>query len=372
MKKYDIIIIGAGCSGLSLAYRLINSNLKVCLLESGNRNDRVRKTWSYWDIYNHPFKSLENNSLTRLEVNHNASALIDCEKYNYKSIDSYDFDDLVFEAIDKAENIEIEFSSCVKEINEKNNLIMINNNGTIYQAQKLFDSRPLQSAASMFQVFLGYYITSNSFLSNTKAQLMDFTDGHEFSFYYVLPFKHNTVLCEYTFFTSKIYTSQELEKELVNYINKNLTTTYDIVRSEYGIIPMTSVLPKQSLTNNIFKIGITSGATRASTGYTFLNIQKQSDYFLNMINNIKSANPLFTPTARVLRKMDNVMLEIVKNEPIVAKDLMFQMMKKNKDETIIKFLSDIPSLFDLLRIIFNMPKLIFIKYAIKSIFRQKT
>jgi hydrogenase maturation factor len=34
MKDYDIVIVGAGCSGLSLAYRLINSKYNVCLIEN--------------------------------------------------------------------------------------------------------------------------------------------------------------------------------------------------------------------------------------------------------------------------------------------------------------------------------------------------
>ena len=63
MKKYDIVIIGAGCSGLSLAYRLLNTNISVCILETGNKKNRIRKTWSYWDVYEHPFNNLENNVL---------------------------------------------------------------------------------------------------------------------------------------------------------------------------------------------------------------------------------------------------------------------------------------------------------------------
>ena len=43
MKKYDIVIIGAGCSGLSLAYRLLNTNINICILESGNIENRIRK-----------------------------------------------------------------------------------------------------------------------------------------------------------------------------------------------------------------------------------------------------------------------------------------------------------------------------------------
>ena len=58
MKEYDIIIVGAGCSGLSLAYRLINTKYKVCVIDNNSKTNRIRKTWSYWDTYKHPFKEL--------------------------------------------------------------------------------------------------------------------------------------------------------------------------------------------------------------------------------------------------------------------------------------------------------------------------
>ena len=93
MKNYDIIIIGAGCSGLSLAYRLLNTNINVCILESGSRENRIRKTWSYWDIYQHPFAKLENNSLNDIYcINNSSPTKLNCKRYNYKSIDSKDFD----------------------------------------------------------------------------------------------------------------------------------------------------------------------------------------------------------------------------------------------------------------------------------------
>ena len=82
MKKYDIIIIGAGCSGLSLAYRLINTNINICILESGNQKNRIRKTWSYWDVYQHPFAELENNSLNHIYcINNSSPKKLNCEQY---------------------------------------------------------------------------------------------------------------------------------------------------------------------------------------------------------------------------------------------------------------------------------------------------
>ena len=65
MKDYDIVIVGAGCSGLSLAFRLINSAYSVCLIENKSVTNRIRKTWSYWDTYNHPFKHLEKYTMRK-------------------------------------------------------------------------------------------------------------------------------------------------------------------------------------------------------------------------------------------------------------------------------------------------------------------
>ena len=371
MKKYDIIIIGAGCSGLSLAYRLLNTNINVCILESGSRENRVRKTWSYWDIYQHPFSILENNSLNNIFcINNSSSVKLNCERYNYKSIDSRDFDKHIFDKIDISENIEIFFDTSVDGIVAKDNYVRIKSNNITYEAKDVYDSRPSSIEASMYQVFLGYYINPLSSSDEVVSKLMDFTQDNEFNFYYVIPFKDKSYLVEYTFFTPKVYTSDELESTLDSYI-KDTIGEYNLIRSEYGVIPMSPSLPASDQVKNVHKIGIRSGATRASTGYTFLNIQRQSEFFVKRINNIDSTNPLLTIKARILRKMDSILLRIIKNEPKKAKDIISNMFASNNDQVIIRFLSDIPSIFDILRIIINMPKVIFIKYAIKSLINKK-
>jgi len=371
MKKYDIIIIGAGCSGLSLAYRLLNTSINVCILETGSRENRIRKTWSYWDIYQHPFTILENNSLDYIHCINNSSPIkLNCEKYNYKSIDSKDFDKHIFSKIDTSKNIEIFFDTSVDEIVTKGNYVQITSNNVTYEAKDVYDSRPSSIEAPMYQVFLGYYINPISSSHKVISKLMDFTQDNEFNFYYVIPFKDKSYLVEYTFFTPIIYTSDELEGNLNSYI-KDTIGEYNLIRSEYGVIPMSPRLPAQDQVKNVHKIGIISGATRASTGYTFLNIQKQSEFFANKINGIYSINPLLTFKAKILRKMDSILLRIIKNEPKEAKDIISNMFASNNDQVIIRFLSDIPSIFDILRIIINMPKLIFIKYAIKSLINKK-
>ena len=64
-NKYDFIIIGAGCAGLSLAYKLLNSKYKICILELSNNINKRNKLWSFWDTYETPFGHLiKKNGIT--------------------------------------------------------------------------------------------------------------------------------------------------------------------------------------------------------------------------------------------------------------------------------------------------------------------
>ena len=61
MKEFDYIIIGGGCSGLSLAYELqIFDKLKqktLAIIEP--REDYKRdKTWSFWKVFSHNFDEI--------------------------------------------------------------------------------------------------------------------------------------------------------------------------------------------------------------------------------------------------------------------------------------------------------------------------
>ena len=58
MKEFDYVIIGGGCSGLSLAYELeIHKKLEektLAIIEPRSEYKRD-KTWSFWKVINHNF-----------------------------------------------------------------------------------------------------------------------------------------------------------------------------------------------------------------------------------------------------------------------------------------------------------------------------
>ena len=368
MEKYDIVIIGAGCAGLSLAYKLIDSGLRICVLEKFSRSERIRKTWSYWKSEPHPFDKLESSSYSSLEIKHKDTTLLDCSNYNYVSIDSKDFDDYVIPQLDESTNIELVFGADIKKINKVNAQYNVEVGNKSLSVENIFDSRHDNIDASLYQVFHGYFIKLNDKKTLTP-KLMDFTDSNDFHFFYVLPKNDGSILVESTYFSQKIYKKNEMTNAIEAYIKDNISSDYEVIRTEYGVIPMTSVEPK--MYDNINKIGICGGATRSSTGYTFMNIQRQTDYIASQLNKIPTVNPLKTLTWKILRKMDHVLLKIIFNEPMMSKDIMFNLFKKNNSNSVIRFLSDKPSIRDILKIILNMPKLIFINYAIRSIFSKK-
>ena len=371
MKKYDIVIIGAGCSGLSLAFRLIESSHNVCVIDNASRENRIRKTWSYWNTYSHPFRHLEKQPNGLLKIKNVETTFLDCKDYNYCSIDSYDFDSYVIEKIGKSSNITLNFEESVTSIKDLNGGFQLKTNNEDISTEYIFDSRPIQNSGDMKQIFKGIFVEFSKPLSDFVPSLMDFSNKNKFHFIYTLPMGENQYLFESTYYTSSKIDKTELMNDVHEYIKINHDVTYSIIREEYGEIPLSTNVNLRNNDTKIINIGIPAGCTRASTGYTFLNIQKQADEYIKMLNGEDFIEHPKTFKNRILRKMDNVLLMIIKDNPLLSMNILYTMFKKNNNNRIIRFLSDIPTILDILCIVWSMPKLLFIKYAIKSFTTRK-
>ena len=371
MKNYDIVIIGAGCSGLSLAYRLIDSPFSVCVIDNAPRENRIRKTWSYWHTYNHPFRHLEMEPNLLLKIKNIEETILDCKDYNYCSIDSYDFDDYVITKIDSSKNISLYFEESISDIKEIKNSFHLNIDNNALKTKYIFDSRPNLKSGDIKQVFTGIFVEFTEPLKDFVPSLMDFRNNDEFHFIYTLPMGGNKYLFESTYYSSSKIDKTKMTNEVHEYIKDNHKTQYSVIRDEYGEIPLSTSVHLNSKDSNMFNIGIPGGSTRSSTGYTFLNIQKQSDQYVKMLNGEKYIEYPKTFKNKILRKMDNVLLMIIREEPLKSMNILYLMFKRNSCNRTIRFLSDIPTILDILCIIWSMPKLLFIKYAIKSITARK-
>ena len=98
--------------------------------------------------------------------------------------------------------------------------------------------------------------------------------------------------------------------------------------------------------------------TRLSTGYTFLNIQEHSKYIVENIDQIKKINEY--NMGKKYHFLDKIFLKVLKKHPEKMPRIFFEMFKVSSN-SVIKFLSNKSNIFEDIKIISRMPKLIFIK-----------
>tara|TARA_B100000965_G_scaffold387355_1_gene390603 strand:+ start:122 stop:1192 length:1071 start_codon:yes stop_codon:yes gene_type:complete len=351
MKEFDYIIIGGGCAGLSLAYELEIykklENKTLAIIEPRDEYKRD-KTWSFWKMGNHNFEDCVKKSWHNFSIKTSTSSkVIKCDNFPYQSIDSGLFYKKINEKLKKNKNINF-----YKDLTN-----LKTNNSFIFNSVSSFQN----NQNDLWQHFYGIEIqTQNNFFDSGIVNLMDFDceQRNNVHFFYTLPFEKNKALIETTWI-SKIYDNslKDYENQIKGYINNVLgIKNYKITYSEKGFIPM--FYPSNLRERNKINIGTAGGMTRLSTGYTFLNIQTQSKYIRENIENIASSK--IFELKRKYKFLDKVFLRVLENHPKRMPDIFFKMFNSYTNP-VIKFLSNKSSILEDLLIILKMPKWIFIK-----------
>ena len=351
MKEFDYIIIGGGCAGLSLAYELeSHDKLKdksLAIIEPRDEYKRD-KTWSFWKVFPHNFEDCVKKSWNNFTINSpNETKYIECKTTPYQTIDSELFYNKILSKLKLNKNIT--FFKNINEVNKSNSIIF--NSVSKYDDQK----------NKLWQHFCGVEIeTDKEFFDDEIFNLMDFAcdQRNKVHFFYTLPFTKNKALVETTWISElnndnlKDY-DQQIDNYLSNHLNiRNCKINY----KEEGAIPLFRQKSIKKL--NEINIGSAGGMTRLSTGYTFLNIQEQSKYIRENIDNINKVK-LF----QINKKydfLDNIFLKVLKKNSSQMGNIFYKMFDSSPS-SIINFLSNKSSLFEDLEIISKMPKSIFIK-----------
>ena len=142
---------------------------------------------------------------------------------------------------------------------------------------------------------------------------MDFAcdQRNKVHFFYTLPFTKRNALVETTWISELNNEKlKDYDEQIDNYLSKHLNIrNCKINFKETGAIPLFRQKNVNKL-NEIY-IGSAGGMTRLSTGYTFLNIQEQSRYIRENIENIKNVN-LFKINSKY-DFLDKILLRVLKN-----------------------------------------------------------
>ena len=215
--------------------------------------------------------------------------------------------------------------------------------------------------SNLWQHFKGIEIeTQKNIFDDEIFNLMDFNcdQRNNVHFFYTLPFAKNKALVETTWLSKmNDKTLYDYDAQLENYIKETLKIkNYKIKYEEEGAIPL--FYPINKIEQNKLNIGSAGCMTRLSTGYTFLNIQEHSKYITKNIEMIKKAK--IYHIGKKYEFLDKIFLNVLKRHPDKMPKIFFDMFN-GSSEAVIKFLSNKSNFFEDLKVIFKMPKMLFIK-----------
>ena len=380
MKHFDYIIAGSGASGLQLAYRMaehpVLGKASILILEkdANKLNDR---TWCFWEDGDGEWDDLLQSRWNAVQFNSPThDQKIDLKPLSYKMIRSASWYHHIHKSLHKHPNIELKYES-VMSFKEAQNGVEVTTSKNQYVGQRMFNSildwdrlTQQQDYPVLQQHFLGWFVhTKEPVFDPEIATFMDFDipqNGHT-RFMYVLPVSATEALVEYTLFSKELLPKDEYKNALHAYLADKNITEYEVVEEEFGRIPMTCYPFSQHNTRRVLHIGSAGGWTKASTGFTFQNINRKTQA---LVAHLAANKPLrsFNKKNRFWF-YDLLFLDVLAAHNSSGAALFSKMFQKNKPEAIFSFLDDKSSWIQELNIMRSFPTWLFVKQLWKRLLR---
>ena len=367
-KKYDLVVIGAGLSSLMFLNRYLKKFKKhsVLILES-KKSIKKDQTFCVWE--GPGLDSIQKNFNLKPKKTWNEILIKNQDKnisrtispYQYVCFDGYEtFNRLIKE---HANQVEIKRNILVDKIEKKHDVFNVFCKNKLFQGHYVVDSRNNDkdldvTSVHVKQAFVGHEIdVPKDTFSSDQATIMSFKDNsEEVEFTYILPFSSKKALIETTVFSKNPNLNRIAirHKELLKAYKD-----YKILRTEKAIIPM--AIMKDKTENAALRIGTNAGMVRPSSGYSMRRI---ASWILNInIVKLNEVNHKYYQYKqdKFLNWLDSIFLKVIYFYPDQGPYLFMQLFSSVSMPSLIRFLSDKPSILDLIKVLWSMPKILMIK-----------
>ena len=379
MKHYDLIIAGAGMSGLSLLYRLrqnpATQQLRILLADRAPKTQNDR-TWSFWEQGEGVFEPIVQHSWQRVHFfSPRFAQTLLLAPYRYKMISAGDFYAFMNDFVANDAHTDTAWGE-ITTLAQTADTATLRVGNTDYSANFISSSinpaPPIQPhKIYLLQHFKGWVIrTEQPHFDATVATLMDFRIDQmgDCRFVYVLPTDAHTAMVEYTVFSETVLPTDEYDIHLKAYIADTLhLTNYQITHTEYGVIPMTNARFETQIGKRIFRVGTAGGNTKPSSGYTFMMIQKSVGA---MAQYYAKNNSLLGYKAATYPKydwFDSTLLHILHYRKMPLRDVFADLFSRNPPTRVLRFLDNETSTFDDVRIMNSVPIGKFLPAALRQL-----
>ncbi|MBR8744627.1 lycopene cyclase family protein [Nocardiopsis sp. MG754419] len=356
MADYDVVIIGGGAAGLTLAHRMSEVNqrrgrpLRTALVEppTGPHTPPPR-TWCFWEREGGVWDPLLTARWRDLSVvtadgaEHRSPAA----PYLYKMLRS---DDVAAHVRGHADAYLDQRELYVRDLTDGPERATVHAVGPAgadvrLTARWVFDSRPptdlTGGRTTLLQHFRGWFVrVPRATFDPRAAVLMDLrppqpTTGVAFG--YVLPSSPREALVEYTEFGRAALRTEEYDEALTAYCAQVGLGEVEVTAAEQGVIPMTDATFPTRVGRRLFRIGTAGGATRPSTGYTFSGVARQTAAVARALAEDRTPIPPVPYRARHLA-MDAVMLRALDTGRVRGSDFFARLFAANRLGDVLAFL----------------------------------
>jgi lycopene beta-cyclase len=360
-RDAELIILGGGCAGLSLAARIAQQNPDFSLIVVEPRTSYGEdRTWCGWQIAPHYFSDcVVSQWETWRIVTQHATLELHSQAYPYELIRS----NLVYEKamrwIGASPRARMLTGSHANRVLEEEDSVTVElADGRSLRSSWVVDTRPVHRELRkpwLWQNFVGYVVsvTKDSPILDRIPTLMEFqtSSGCVAQFMYTIPFEDGTVLFECTRFSLVHSEEQVLEAELRRWLQERFGEQWTVQRREAGSLPMAPTIHTSQ--TRVIHAGTRGGSMRISTGYAFHRIQRWADACASSV--ISSGAPVSPKGSYLLDSMDELFLRVMQNSSVSAEALFGDLFASCPTDSLIRFLSGIPHVSDLWPVARGLP-----------------
>jgi lycopene beta-cyclase len=357
----ELIILGGGCAGLSLAARILEQcpDFPLLIVEPRIRYEEDR-TWCGWRTAPHFFADCVVSQWREWRIVTSRGRLqLHSEAYPYELIRAslvYEKATAVIGASPGARTIAGAQAMQVHDVGEYVEVHL--EDRRILRSPWVVDTRPQAQDLRkpwLWQNFVGYVVACKEpmQLSDGVPTLMEFQPpgGAAAQFMYAIPFQDGRVLFECTRFSTLHGETQFLESELNRWLTQRFGDQWCVERREAASLPMAPAV--RSTQQRVIHAGTRGGSTRISTGYAFHRIQRWADVCSAAV--LQDGAPVPPQANRLLDGMDELFLRVLQDPSTSADELFGDLFASCPTDCLIRFLSGIPRVSDLWPVVRGLP-----------------
>jgi lycopene beta-cyclase len=364
----DLIIVGGGCAGLSLASWLANAGPaapRTIILEPRSQytNDR---TWCGWRGRPHLFMNSISHSWSRWTVSAaHRSITAGADGQYYDCIPADRFYDTALHAIRRSPVVRLQGGTTVSAVVAKPGQVSVLTDRGRLTAAMAIDTRPPEAAPGdgLLQSFVGFEVeTAEPCFDPDTVGLMSFLPGpaDTISFLYTLPFSATRALLELTWMSAAGAAPDDAA--LGALLQGRLGCGFTVRRRESGCLPMRLAI-RQAQPDRVLRLGIAGGALRAATGYGFATIQNQAAALAHVLRGGTEAARGWQadPAPGWMQWMDRLFLNVLRRHPERAPQMLTTMFQRCPSVPLVRFLSGTGGLADAARVVLSLPPAPFLR-----------